>query len=154
MNNPFLNMFQQGNNMFQQGNMSQQYNQPFQNMMPQNNFNPEMIGQYLQSMMGGMMTQQTENMFEWEKWTKDIPYISLPEGTEIKILPPSGGVVSKFSIRKKGSNHNVLVFLDAYDNVNKYGKPYWGINSAALKETEKIPFEDINELEEKIEELL
>ena len=62
---------------------------------------------------------------EWEKWREKIPFLELKEGWLIKVIPPFMGAIARFHISK--NDKYVSVYLDCYDRIGTYGKPYWEI---------------------------
>lgn len=63
-------------------------------------------------------------IFEWDKWIKEIPFIKFPRTWKIKFIPPFNGAVVRFLVSRKGKN-NVSVYLDCYDILGFMMKPYW-----------------------------
>lgn len=83
---------------------------------------------------------QMSKTFEWEKWMKLIPLITLPEGYSFRPIPPFGGAVVRFHVEKDG--HSVSVYLDCYDNLGFYGKPYWEIYPASNNDIARFDMDD------------
>ena len=65
-------------------------------------------------------------LMEYGKWGAEIPYITFPTDWQVKIIPPFGGAVVRFRVRK--GDVEVSVYLDCYDNLGCYGKPYWEVH--------------------------
>ncbi len=68
---------------------------------------------------------KTEELMEYHKWIKEIPYISFPKGWRVQISPPFAGALVRF--RVEHNNKYISVYLDAYEHLGYYGKPYWEI---------------------------
>ena len=62
---------------------------------------------------------------EYRKWTGEIPVIHFPSDWGIRVIPPFGGAVVRFKVVKE--NATVSVYLDCYDQLGVYGKPYWEV---------------------------
>lgn len=75
-----------------------------------------------------MASHQIRELFEWDKWREEIPFINFPERFEVKIIPPFGGAVARFQVRDKDYKDTwVSVYLDCYDMLGYYEEPYWEI---------------------------
>ena len=87
---------------------------------------------------------EVETFQEYRKWVPQIPYINFPIDWEVKMVPPFGGAIVRFYIKRIGEQKSVSVYLDCYDRLGCVGQPYWEI----------YPFKDdtfrcgINEIEE------
>lgn len=69
-----------------------------------------------------------ERNHEWRKWMLEIPYIAFPAEWEVKIVPPFTGAIVRFWIRPKGNEKiHCSIYLDCYDVLGCYGKPYWEV---------------------------
>ena len=62
---------------------------------------------------------------EYKYWRFKIPYLTFPSDWQIKITPPYTGAMVRFTVKK--GDANVSVFLDCYDRLDDYGKPYWSV---------------------------
>jgi len=62
---------------------------------------------------------------ESHKWREEIPFIKFPKDWEVQMIPPFGGAVVRFVI-KKGKN-TVSIYLDCYEQLGVFGSPYWEI---------------------------
>lgn len=62
--------------------------------------------------------------FEWRKWAKEIPFIKWPSGWLIKAVPPYGGAVIRYLI-KKPDGQEISVYLDCYCSLGFFTEPYW-----------------------------
>lgn len=69
-----------------------------------------------------------ETAHEWRKWIDLIPFINWPEEWEVKAIPPFGGAIVRYQVRLKGDDEHVAsIYLDCYDELGYYGKPYWEV---------------------------
>lgn len=91
---------------------------------------------------------EVENIQEYKKWEKLIPFIKFPADWEIKIIPPFGGAVLRFVVRR-GENI-VSVYLDCYDRLGSYGEPYWEIYPCK-PDTYRCPMNEVDDLLEAID---
>lgn len=75
-----------------------------------------------------MLHAQMSKEFEWEKWLKEIPYLTFPEHLEVKVIPPFTGAIIRFLIRdKKYHEAEVSIYLDCYSILGASSEPYWEI---------------------------
>ena len=87
-----------------------------------------------------------ENKYEYHKWEKEIPFLKFKESWEVKILPPFGGAIIRFAVKKKETEW-VSVYLDCYDNLGCMGKkPYWEIFPNKENTNERFWMDETNEL--------
>lgn len=70
---------------------------------------------------------EMEREFEWRKWCKEIPYIEWPAGWKVKAIPPTVGAVIRYNILIPNHEERISVYLDCYEMLGYYGKPYWEI---------------------------
>ena len=63
------------------------------------------------------------------KWFDKIPSINFKQNWNVKILPPTGGVIVRFRVIRKEDNSEVSVYLDCYDMLKHVGQPYWEVFS-------------------------
>ena len=68
---------------------------------------------------------EVEEIMEYNKWMKEIPFIKFKSDWEVKITPPFAGAVARFRVRKNGVE--ISIYLDCYDKLGCFGEPYWGI---------------------------
>lgn len=68
---------------------------------------------------------EAEEIMEYEKWIKEIPFIKFDSDWEVKIIPPLFGAVVRFQVQKGESI--VSVYLDCYDTLGFFGQPYWEV---------------------------
>ena len=87
--------------------------------------------------------------FEWEKWRDEIPALNFPSDWDVRIIPPLNGAVVRFCINDKFS-----VFLDCYDLLGSFGKPYWEVYPDVDGEVFRCAMKDTESLMDKLEELV
>ena len=68
---------------------------------------------------------EAERIMEYDKWVKEIPFISFDSNWQVKVIPPFCLAVCRFQIKK--GDAFVSVYLDCYDNIGIFGAPYWEI---------------------------
>jgi len=90
-----------------------------------------------------------EKLMEHDKWIKEIPFFKVPEFCELKVIPPFGGAVARFLVKK--GELQVSVYLDCYDNLGCCGKPYWEVYPYK-EDVFRCGMEDVSELERAISE--
>lgn len=66
-----------------------------------------------------------DELMESQKWINEISYLQFPSDYKVKIILPFEGAVVRFKVQKE--NKSVSVYLDCYDKLGLYGKPYWEI---------------------------
>lgn len=47
---------------------------------------------------------------EWRKWCEDMPYLHFDSEWEVKVIPPFGGALARFVVKK--GNKSVSVYFD------------------------------------------
>lgn len=67
-----------------------------------------------------------ESEEEWNYWIHEIPFISLPDGYDFKAIPPFGGAMTRFLI-KKPNGSIISVYLDIYARLGAVFEPYWEV---------------------------
>lgn len=85
-----------------------------------------------------------ERIMEHDKWNKEIPFIELPEGYKIKVIPPFAGAIVRFLVKKQ--DVSVSVYLDCYDNLGCMNKPYWEIYPASNHDTFRCYIHETDDL--------
>jgi hypothetical protein len=71
---------------------------------------------------------QAAEIFEWNKWREEIPYIKFDNEWLVKVIPPLTGAVVRFLVvHKDDPNSNVSVYLDCYAILGYMDKPYWEV---------------------------
>jgi len=96
---------------------------------------------------------QVEEILEYKKWDKEIPFIPIPKDWLIGPRPNFGGAVVRFKVTKQGLNDWISVYLDCYNRLGIFGEPYWEIYPFK-DDVYRVPMKNVNELVEKIEEAL
>lgn len=74
---------------------------------------------------------EIEDVEKWRKLVDKVPWLKFPEDCEVRIIPPFGGAIVRFLVKR--GDKRISVYLDVYENLGYYGrKPYWemypGIN--------------------------
>jgi hypothetical protein len=100
----------------------------------------DMVEKYMYSIV---KIAEVETIQEYSKWEKLIPFIKFPKDWEVKMIPPFGGAIVRFVV-KRGENF-VSVYLDCYDRLGCYGKPYWEIYPCK-PDTYRCDMNDIEDL--------
>lgn len=70
-------------------------------------------------------TEKVSQVFEWNKWCKEIPRLNFHSDWNVKIIPPFRGAIIRFNCEKNGNYADV--YLDCYDELGCFGSPYWEI---------------------------
>jgi hypothetical protein len=92
---------------------------------------------------------EVEFLQEYEKWKKEIPFLKFQPDWEVKMIPPLGGAIVRFLIRR-GKNH-VSVYLDCYDRLGAMDKPYWEVYPHKDADTFRCGIKNTKSLLEAIE---
>lgn len=72
-----------------------------------------------------IVSQQVDHLMEYQKWREEIPFISFPSDWEVRIIPPIGGAIVRFKVRK--GEVLLSVYLDCYDLLGCEDEPYWEV---------------------------
>ena len=64
-------------------------------------------------------------VYEWDKWIKEIPYLSFPSEFEVRAIPPYGCGVIRYNIKYNGNFCSV--YLDCYGMLGCVNEPYWEV---------------------------
>lgn len=67
--------------------------------------------------------EQKEN---WRHVVSEIPFIEFPRGWKVAVIPPFGGALARFLVKKK-NGHKVSVYLDWYARLGAMNHPYWEV---------------------------
>lgn len=72
---------------------------------------------------------EIEQEEEWHEWSHDLPFLSFPSEWQIQIIPPFGGAMIRFKIRRDDSPEDrcVSVYFDAYSRLGSMPYPYWEV---------------------------
>lgn len=65
------------------------------------------------------------DLYDWDKWTIEIPLLRFKSTWEVQVIPPSVGAVVRFAVYK--NKKRVSVYLDCYENLGYFGGPHWEI---------------------------
>ncbi len=68
---------------------------------------------------------RAEEIMEYHKWVKEIPYFKFKPEWEVQVSPPFARAVVRFRVRH--NNKEVSVYLDCYDYLGFVGQPYWEV---------------------------
>jgi len=96
---------------------------------------------------------EVESLMEYNKWSKEIPYLNFPKDWNVKIIPPSNWAVIRFMVKRVGGDKKISIYLDCYDKLGIYGEPYWEIYPYD-NDTFRCPMNETNELLNAIERAL
>ena len=70
-----------------------------------------------------------EEADQWREWVKKIPFIRFPADWDVKVIPPFGGALVRFTVRLPDGETR-SVYLDAWNRLGFYGdppEPYWEV---------------------------
>jgi hypothetical protein len=99
---------------------------------------------------------ELESLLEWDKWIKEVPFISFPKKWEVQIIPPYGRKIVRFHVKLKefhDNPHHISVFLEVHDSF--YGRePYWEIYPNKEGDCSRIPMNNITKLLRELKEAL
>lgn len=88
-----------------------------------------------------------EDREKWREWMLKIPALSFPKRWQITITPPFAGAMARFLVTtdKMAPGDGVSVYLDVYENLGYFGRPYWEVypykgdtGRCAMEETEHL----------------
>lgn len=71
---------------------------------------------------------ELEKGLEYKRWMKELPFMEIPAGFKIKVVPPFHGAVVRFWIQKVGSvdmQDSVSVYFDSANVLGWMEHPYW-----------------------------
>lgn len=92
------------------------------------------------------LSYKLEERDEWRKWFKEIPFIPLKDTWQIQVIPPIGNAIVRFKVQSIiNYETSCSVYLDCYDKLGSYGKPYWEIYPVA-GDAARCDMEDIESL--------
>lgn len=94
---------------------------------------------------------EVEEQFDFRKWDGEIPFIEFREGWWIKMRPPFGNAIVRFSVTTSEISGDISVYLDCYHLLGIYGKPgdpepYWEIYPSDDGDVERFAMEDTESL--------
>jgi hypothetical protein len=92
-------------------------------------------------------------LFEWDKWMREIPSIPMKRNWRMSVIPPFGGAVVRFIVHK--GNASVSVYLDCYDKLGCMDmKPYWEIHPSVDGDCKRFWMHEVDELVDEISKSL
>ena len=68
---------------------------------------------------------QIESQEQWKEWDRKMPKLHFKSEWAVKIIPPFGGAMVRFTIDYNGKH--VSVYFDAFDRLGWVSKPYWEV---------------------------
>jgi len=98
-----------------------------------------------------MLRSKIERNEEWDKWSKEIPFINFDKEWSIKIIPPFAGAIARFVV-KDGENI-ISVYLDCYDNLGCFGSPYWEMYPRTYEDYEDVYRTGMKDVDDLIENI-
>jgi len=98
---------------------------------------------------------ELEQVFEWRKWSKEIPAIKFPPHWNVKIVPPFAAAMIRFWVTLDDMVDGISVYLDCYETLGCWdGQPYWEIHPCSDGDCARYDMTDVKGLLEGIEEAL
>ena len=80
----------------------------------------------------------------FKKWSMKMPYFKMKDDWEIRVAPPFGGAVARFSI--KGLNKEASIYFDVDDSLACVGEPYWELMFTNADDVERFLFDEFDSL--------
>lgn len=71
---------------------------------------------------------ELEQALDYRRWMEELPFMEIPSGFKIKVVPPWHGAVIRFWIQKVGAVDNqdcVSVYFDSRNVLGSMSQPYW-----------------------------
>lgn len=93
-----------------------------------------------------------EEIYEWEKWQEEIPYLNFKPEWKVKVVPPFRGAIARFYVDY--NDNFVSIYLDCYNELGYVGQPYWEIYPNYQNENERFYINETDELLEAIDKSL
>jgi hypothetical protein len=84
-----------------------------------------------------------EQQHEWQKWKNEIPILQFDPSWKVRIIPPFGHAVVRFTVEP-----NISVYLDCYGELGWMDQPYWEAYNG--EETDRFYLDQTQELLEYI----
>ena len=94
---------------------------------------------------------KVEENYEYRKWAELIPPLHFKNEWNVYVIPPFAGAVARFRIEY--NDKYVSCYLDCYDELGFFGRPYWEIYPYD-NDVFRCKMEDTELLMEKIEDIL
>jgi len=73
------------------------------------------------------LSSKMAEVFKWQERITKIPFITFPSHWEVKIIPPIGGVIIRFLVRRPYTKGEVSVYLDFDAMLSINTNPYWEV---------------------------
>ena len=101
--------------------------------------------------------EQEKILRDYEEWRTKLPYLNFKPDWQVKILPPWGGAIIRFVIKK--NDIVVSVYFDCDDRLGYVRSPYWEIyatfsTGGQVKEPERFLYGEEDEMINRISTLL
>lgn len=80
----------------------------------------------------------------WREAIGEIPFLSFPKGWEIQVIPPFGGAMARFCVRK--GEAEVSVYADFNDALGIVGQPYWETHPNTDDDCDRFLINETDEL--------
>lgn len=101
--------------------------------------------------MSEMQRYAIESQEKWRDICKKIPPLNFKKEWDVKIIPPFGGALARFTIDYNGKH--ISVYLDWYGRLGCMDEPYWELYPYE-KDTKRYCLEETGELMKDIETVL
>lgn len=62
---------------------------------------------------------------KWREWCKIIPKLKFKSEWDVKIIPPFGGAIIRFTVDY--NQKHCSIYLDCYGRLGVVDKPYWEV---------------------------
>jgi hypothetical protein len=79
---------------------------------------------------------QLERRENWRTIAGEMPYLRFPRDWEVAVVPPFGGAVARFWVRKGAAQ--VSVYADYYERLGCWSEPHWEIYPSAEDDNERF----------------
>lgn len=74
---------------------------------------------------GDQLRCEVERSEKWSEWDRKMPKLHFKPEWGVKIIPPFGGAIVRFTIDYGGKY--VSVYFDAYNRLGIMNQPYWEV---------------------------
>lgn len=96
-----------------------------------------------------------EDVYEWDKWTNEIPLISFHPDTVVRLIPPFADAMVRFFIsHKDNQDFHLSVYLDCYNKLGYMPYPYWEVYDGNTNDCTRFHINDTESLMKFINESL
>lgn len=82
---------------------------------------------------------------KWHEIAKKMPFMKVPEGYEIAIVPPFSAADARFWV-KRPDGRVISVYADFYDSLGCVGEPYWEVYPCHDDENGRCSIDDVETL--------